>query len=152
MKIYTKFGKQDTVYKFIQKLYSDISFRGAHALPTYYDEACTIIQCMGRKLRSFDDLLDCVQTYYPHITPEYLMHILLTVNLKNGKTPLYLYMSNCTTINRIRVYYYDKENYDNRFCSKYNSKWSWTDLLDMLKLKTDQDIRNYVKEYKNEIL
>lgn len=153
MNIYTKFGKQDTIYKFIQKLYSDIS-RGseAHALPTYKDEGCFELQCLGGKYRSFDDLFDCVRTYYPHVTPEYLMHILLTVNIKSDKRPLYLFMSNCSGIDRIRIYYYYEEKYTKIDCYKYNSKWSWIELLAMLGLNTINDIKKYVNYYKNETL
>ena len=149
MKIYTKFGKQDTIYKFIKKLYSNIESSGAHAQGTYMDEKCTIMQCYSNKLRSFDDLLYCVQTYYPHCTPQYLMHILLTVNIKSieGK-PLYLYVRNCISINRINCYYYYQEAYSNIDCLKYNSKWSWRELFNMLELKTTEDIKNYVKKYK----
>lgn len=152
MAIYTKFGKQDTIYKFIRKLYSDISNGEAHALATYSDKGCTILQCQARRLRSFDDLLECVQTYYPHATPEYLMHVLLTIVIKHEGKHLYLYMSNCTTISRIRVYYYTGESYENINCSKYNSKWSWMNLLEMIKLKTTREIREYVKKYKHEAL
>lgn len=155
--IYTTFGKQKTIKDFLKLLYSDNS-RSDVVLPvaTYYDEECTKTQCVAGRLRSFDDIYDCINTYYPNTTPKQLIHGLLTLNLKDlYNRQLYLHMYNCRTINRIRLYYTVDEvlAYQDYGCSKYESKWSWVELLEMLGIKNHSDIINYVNKYKkNEAL
>lgn len=149
MAIYTKFGKQETVEEFLAKLYSIREGTVTHATETYSDESCSIVQCMSRKLRSFDDIFECVQTYYPDITPKKLIHYLLTLNIKsNTDMPLYLYMRNCSDIKRIRIYYFVGMDFSHYRCDKLDSKWSWIELLEMLGLKSELDIRNYIQQHK----
>lgn len=152
MAIYTKFGKQKTIKLFIKKLYSIIDDRRRDCVETYHDSECTILQCNARKLRSFDDIYDCVKTYYPNTTIENLFHILLTIKLKDkNQKRLYLHMSNCSTISRIRLLYYHDiysclASYK---CKKYDSKYSWIELLDMLGLTTEIEIINYINKIQN---
>ncbi len=149
MKIYTKFGKQETVEQFLDLLYDNFEYsQEAHTVETYSDEACTIVQCLARKMRSFDDLYDMITTYYEDVTPKDLMHSLLTLKKKDKHgTRLYLYMYHCSTIMRVRCHY-DYNLYaciDAPFgCSKYNSKYSWQELLKMLNIETREDLRNYI--------
>ena len=153
MKIYTTFGRQKTVRIFLEKLFSsEYNFQRIQNICTYLDPECKIVQCYKDKFRSFDDIYDCVNTYYKNITPKALIHLLLTLNKKtsSGKE-LYLHMANCSTINKIRMLYYCDQHscYNSAFtCSKYGSKWSWKELLEMLGIKSIEDIKNYVNKYK----
>lgn len=150
MNLYVKFGKQETIEKFIEKFYSLIGSQRRDAVETYHDEKCSNKHCDEKRYRSFDDILDLVNTYYPGTSPKDLFHILLTIKLPdiNGRI-LYLHMSNCSTIERIRMlYYYDeKSSYQGRTFNKKKSKYSWLDLLGMLNLESIEAIQAYVKRH-----
>lgn len=161
MKIYANIEKPTDLNDLIKKLYSVKENDRAHCRETYSNEACTSIQCYSKKYRSFDDLLICAKTYFPETTPKELFHNLLTTDIfsTDGKK-LYFHMSNCSSIRRIRcIYYYDETYcYAEYNCNKYDSQFSWEDLLEMIEIKgtnwesiTDQ-IRNYIKTHKNKEL
>ncbi|MFA9239457.1 MAG: hypothetical protein ACEQSQ_06150 [Candidatus Paceibacteria bacterium] len=141
MKIYTKFGKQPTIREFIQKLYSIRTDSRADCVETFVDEECRESQCTELKLRSFDDIFDCVNTYYDNVSPKELFYILLTLDIKSSTNkPLSLHMSNCSTIKRIRMLYYynDISCINNTSCIKHESRWSWIDLFKMLDIDISQ--------------
>lgn len=152
MKIYTSFGRQKTLRKFLRKFFSSQPYDYNLNVETYNNEECTSIQCLKNKYRSFDDVLDCANTYYKNITPKCLIHTLLTLNIdsKVGKA-CYLHMGDCSTINRIRMVYYPDmgESFNRAFISrKYDSKYSWSELLLMLNIKNITELTEYVNKHK----
>lgn len=153
MKIYTNFGRQKTLREFLIKLFSSESSNYRLNVETYHDEECKSLQCQRNKYRSFDDILDCVNTYYKNITPKCLIHTLLTLNIKNDKGQICcLHIGICSGIKRIRMLYYPyplENTYSSEIpCEKYNSKYSWIDLLEMLNITTSKELINYIKKYK----
>lgn len=153
MKIYVKFEIPNTVKEFIEKLFTCTKGSSYCCLETYKDEKCTDIQCAAGKYRSFDDILVTVQTYFPECTPKELLHVLLlhkiSINRPNGNTRTYTPMlAACSTMRRIRIYYdlYPPVYYLSDV-EKYNSIYSWQELLSMLGLTTKQEIIDYIKKH-----
>lgn len=151
MSLYVKFGKQETIEKFLEKFYGIIGSDRRDAVETYFDKECYDIHCQQKRYRSFDDIFELVNTYYPKTDPKTVFHTLLTLDVRDSnKRPVYMHMSNCSTISRIRMLYFYNEDtcYVGRACSKYQSKWSWIDLLEMLNLESLQAIQAYVKRHR----
>lgn len=150
MSLYTQFGKQSTINDFILKFFSHMHGNELKGLATYFDANCTSIHCQPNRYRSFDDFYELVNTYYPGTTPEKLMHELLVADVRgtNGQD-YFLFMSNCSTIDRIRMHYSPESSLSYGYVSgnKYNSKWSWPELLEMIGLRnpSSADIKNYIK-------
>ncbi len=124
---------------------------------TYSDKDCIKIQCYKDKLRSFDDLLETSQTYYPLITPKSLLHTLLTTDYKRYKGYFSDYSNisirrypsfhTCSNINRITIYFIEnKPSYTTD--GKHNSKYSWKELFDMLNIKNQKDLNDFIAKYK----
>lgn len=135
----------------IMKLYINKYDTYAKSDYTYMDKECSKYQCEAGRYRSFDDLLELAQTYFPEVTPAELMHTLLVTDIRDIKNnELYLYMGNCSTIKRVRIIYSTSEEacYQDRNCNKYDSKYSWMELLKMLGLETTKEISDYVKKYR----
>lgn len=150
MKIYVNFEPPATVKEFLKKFFSESNYahQGFSAVETYFDKECSTIQCEKNKFRSFDDLFDLVNTYYT-VKPEELMHELLTANLKNGNYDVVLHMGNCSSIERIRMCFYKELAPGNIFTlEKYNSKWSWGELLNMIGITNKEELIAYIKKYK----
>src|SRR5882757_5488634 len=99
MSIYTKFGRQKTIRQFIKKFFDNgVGTSSRTNVTTFHDKECNLIQCYPGKYRSFEDIFECIQTYYPSITIQKLMHILLTTTFKYKDNILYLHMGSCSTI------------------------------------------------------
>src|SRR5690606_10676455 len=100
--------------------------------------------------RSFDDLLEVVQTYYKTATAKKLFHELLLVDIKNKKgEQLYFYPTNCSGIKRITMLFYTGPvSYKLPTSNKYDSKYSWIELFEMLNIKSIVEMYEYKEKYK----
>jgi hypothetical protein len=151
-KIYVSFKAPPTIGEFI-KLFFSVNHGNTSLnknVETFFDEKCTLQQCKEYKMRSFDDMMVIINTYYPGTTPKQLMHELLVTDVKaDDGGELYFHMGDCPDIERIRCYYSwtwaTKSPWE---LSKYNSKWSWSELLAMLGIKNLEDMYEYVKQNK----
>lgn len=151
-KIYVKFKRPRTVKDFVYKFFSENCPSGSQmgAVTTFLDKECTRVQCHANKMRSFDDLLAAVNTYFPTASPKLLIKCLLTVNIKfksGSKTRLRL--ENCGDIQRTRILFHctDCNGYFGH--DKYKSKYSWEDLFLMLELKNKTQVNKYISENKD---
>lgn len=105
--IYVKFKIPDTIEEFLKQFFlgSETTY-GNTTVVTYRDKECTRIQCEAGRMRSFDDLLTCVNTYYDKITPKDLFHELITLELKNRNNIKLSYsFACCHTMNRVRIWF-----------------------------------------------
>lgn len=150
MKIYTTFGKQKTIREFIKLFFNNVYSDRRTNVTTFFDENCTQIQCNKGKFRSFDDIYDCVKTYYKSVTPKQLIRILITTDLKSSTNQqLYFHMSTCGGIQRQRCLFYSNTYNANTFtCNQYNSKWSWKELLLMLGVNNQEELIAYTNKHK----
>lgn len=133
-----------------------------HFPPTFFDKECKRQHCQAFKMRSFDDLLCIVKNYYPDTTVKQLTHEIVTLKYVDYNNMTYrIEYSNCSTMQRIRlrlVYLGSGVNYDDMYTyaylsqvSKYNSKWSWIQLLNILEIKNNTDFINYKNKKHEEI-
>lgn len=148
--IYVNFKKPRTLREFLTKFFdyhkSDNSAR--LCVKTYTDSECKFVQCAENKYRSFDNILECVNTYFPKVTAKELIHELLTLNLKTKTgAQLYLRMANCSTINKIRCWYGINTSSDVLLVSRLGSQYSWKELLEMLGIKTQEQIYEYATKH-----
>lgn len=140
------------------------------SLATYSDKACTITHCSMNRMRSFDDLYMIMKNYYPMTTIKGLFKRLLLFRplikgsvfshyvMEEGKSVLkkeikdiYLIpnFSNCGGMRRIRLTYNNILSVKYPIMiniDKYDSVYSWKDLLLMLDIKNQSELDNYVKE------
>ncbi len=82
MAIYLKIDKPNTIQELLLQLFSCYGYYNTGA-ETYFDEACTQIQCESNKWRSFDDIFEIVNTYFPNTEEKEIMHELLILPLLN---------------------------------------------------------------------
>ena len=50
---------------------------------TYYDEECLNVQCRKSTRRSFNDLIDLCQTYFPNISNDEVLESMLDADINN---------------------------------------------------------------------
>lgn len=174
--IYVNFKPENTVKEFLLQLFKidpqlpyQIKF-----VETFLDKECKGQQTGYGRLRSFDDVLEIVQTYFPKCSVEQLFHEILVLELycksenlnfaRQKNRRLLLQLANCSTIRRIRIYYcipsYNSlteqiqlYSGSNLICDKYDSKYSWIDLIEAIgikytnELETQKEIMNYIYKY-----
>lgn len=149
-KIYLKLDKQpDTIKELLLNLFAYGIYCGMTAVCTYSDEECTIVQCNEGKLRSFDDIFDIVNTYFENTNEEVVMFELLTLDF-NLPNPLYIMLSHCAGIKRIRLHYGTGKvcgGYDVFGIKTYDSKWSWDYLLGKLNINNKEELEKFVNYY-----
>lgn len=120
------------------------------SVTTFRDIECTQVQCRENKFRSFDDLLRIAQTYYPDLTRQELMKTLLTLDIKDEHGNSYeLHMGNCSGIDRIRVCYvvgYEPDWMGLMRMEKYDSLWSWEELLGEIGISSRSEYNQFIKD------
>jgi len=120
---------------------------------TYLNEECTFIQTVSGKFRSPDDLFEIIRTYFPDATNNEIMHELLVGDFEdyNGDE-LFPQLYHCTSMNRLRfMYHCYTSNTEFSKINKYDSKYTWSELLNPLGIYTNKDLDEYVRKYKEEI-
>lgn len=149
-----------TIIKFIKLfLFTNNNY---NAKATFTNKECNIKHCVRGKMRSYDDIFILTKTYYPSITHKKLMEILLCIGItekyyiydyvKSGNVLKErirrIYMSNCSTMRRIRITYNQDITYIDynsiKMINKYNSKYSWIQLLNKLGITSQKELINYM--------
>lgn len=149
MAIYVEFERPKTIKEFLIKFYSNVSYGTAQAATTYKDILLTQIQC-NKSYRSFDDLLELIQTYYPETTPKILIYELLTIKIKNPKTNENFkpHLGVCSGMRRIRYIPYPgfNPNFQDYIDIKmYDSQYTWKELLLLLDIKNEIELKSFVE-------
>ncbi len=149
-KIYVKFKKPDTIEEFIKELISFPHYGGTYltGVETYHNPECTEVQCDSMRRRSFDDILDCVNTYFDNITPQELMERLTRIRIpqENGNQ-FKLYCAHCPTINRSVMIFYKSTSGEELTELKGDSQWSWKELFEMVGVTNNVELEEYYKKY-----
>jgi hypothetical protein len=146
-----------TIRRFL-RLFLTGSFTGCSnkALKTYPTKNCSRSQCSNNSLRSFDDIFLLVKTYYPNCDEKKLIKELILFNYKiNKTTSLIGDFYHCATMKRIRYTvtnhyerYNDSKGYmytSGVYSEKYESKYSWKELFEMVGIKSIKDFENFIK-------
>lgn len=154
IKIYTKFGKQPTIMKFLE-LFFDYPLWEERLLSceTYFDKECTEIQCERGKYRSIEELLMCVRTYYTNVSFETLMRNLCNLKITKNGISYYFRPFACEDIKKTTVcmksarqsHYFDLSN------EKQESFYSCMDCFKMGGLYDQKDYDNNMKKLKNNV-
>lgn len=132
--IYIKENKSQDVESFVKSYF-------IHKMPaTYYDEECSKLQCSNRRARSFADMLELTQTYFPECTKEHLSFILR--NLIDSKVIRSLH---CSHIGKIVFFYSGFRDY---YCFYYTNveKKATQDVRDKIYAMTIDDWANNYKD------
>jgi hypothetical protein len=97
MQIYVSFKRPRTVQEFIKQFFSGPrGMWGGCSVSTYYDKSCTSLHCSVGRARSWQDLYDCVKTYFPSVTQKKV----LSEFLKFKMPGMYFRPYHCGTIKR----------------------------------------------------
>lgn len=153
MALYVRFAQQErprTVREFLRKYYNNqVDPYLAKGHDTYFDPECRRVHCT-RMYRSFDDLLDLVNTYYPSIKPLKLMHYLLTtkIPLRGENKFAKPHLGTCNGMGRIRFIPYNQSNYDHIDHRMPNSRFTWKELLEPLGITNKDEFEAYIKNQK----
>lgn len=152
MAIYIKLkSKPKTVRELLKSLFSYVNTNLVTNVTTYKDRKCKQIQCDSNKLRSFDDVLEVVNTYFPTVSYKTVFKILLTLKIPNSEKIFNLHMGHCQGIERIRLAYYvgNYPDYNNaKSQPKYESKYSWKELLNEIGIDSEDKLIDFIKNKK----
>lgn len=160
-KLYVKFKRPKSLKEFIIKYY-DLDRPEKHpsyfygpSTNTYNDIECTTLHC-NKYCRSWDDLYIIFKTYYPSLSKAKCFDTLMKTCLHKGYK---FQLAYCGGMKRIRfIPGITWRNYSfSNICLNHlntkmsNSKNTWKELFNLLKLDTDKKILEYLnKNYKNE--
>jgi hypothetical protein len=148
MALYVKFAQEqrpNSVKGFLKKFYTrEVTVDTARGHYTYLDPECKQVQDR-HQYRSFDDLLELVQTYYPKVTPVKLMHYLLTTKIAlQGKDRVARpHLGKCSDMGKIRFIPYMMDSYSEISTKMSKSKYTWSELMRPLGIKTEHDFVKY---------
>lgn len=176
MAIYINFPPANTLKEFLLQLWIVPApyYYNRKFIQTYSNEKCTKIQCEFGRMRSFDDILEIVRTYFPKTSAEQLFHELLIMEDWVSYPEGHVYtpndkilegkricpsLTNCSTMRKIRfTRIYDVSNTGpnvnlDAFCNKYDSVYSWEDLFESIGFKrsdiTTANVNAYIAKYSN---
>lgn len=117
---------------------------------TYKEPECINIQCSYNKLRSIDEVIELVKTYFPDAAiKEILFYIIIMIFVRNNKVH-YLYVSNCCTIYKSVIGYYNNYDYiQSKYISNMknttgftaNCEINWVDAYRIMELTHEQVAR-----------
>jgi len=157
MAIYVNFEIPDSPKDFLERLFS-YSETGdtVYSIETYKDKECTEEQCPKKKYRSFDDLLELINTYYK-VEEKELMHLLLVINIEVEGSPRFPWFVNCTDIYKPTLNYYISFNKNDIFKifeedienKMFNSEYNWYSLFQLLGINNQKELEEYVKGHKS---
>lgn len=153
--IYVKFEIPKTKKEFLELFFnSNVPGTQIGAVETFLDEKCTKQQCEAYKKRSFEDMFECINTYFPETEERELVHYLLTITYKQNDNHFSPYFRTCINIKRINFQILSGEEgifspvFKDDF-SKYNSEKSWKEYFTELEIYTENNLRKYIIKNKN---
>lgn len=131
MAIYVKIKRKKYLKDFLKLLYSHPQTGYLTCVESYRDKDCTILQCKSGKYRSFEEILEIVNTYYPSITIQKLCKVLFNLKLKYQESDYYFYYLNCNKVKKTTTLFaIFKCNSDS---NQHYSKWTINELIKMSK-------------------
>lgn len=147
MALYVKFKKPRTIKEFLIQFYSKDAYGGSYKIAdnTYKDVECKQLHC-DKAVRSFDDLFELIQTYYPSTTPQILIKHLLTVKIKKSAGGILKpYLDYCNGMRIIRYFPYMFQTSQSSLDQKMdNSKYTWSELLSLIGIKNLNEYKEFV--------
>jgi hypothetical protein len=127
----------------------DDNYNERRGVTTYHDKECTQVQCPDRKYRSYSDIYEMVQTYFPDTPTKDITHTLITLNFGDEWFP---WMTYCDDIENCTMSYYDCLHSKLWRYAEDKSwktpKYDWVTLLSELDIHSYDDLSAYIKEHK----
>lgn len=153
-KLYIKFEKPRTVLEFLKIFYCiKPSSNIMKAVPTYYDRECTKVQC-NKYWRGFDDMFILIKTYYPTISKQKFLKILLKYYVIHNKKYYSMNFGICygAGICRMMPYQPVLANSNINTIIPKNSKYSWVQLFNLIGIKDNKELFKIQKKQQTKIL
>lgn len=136
MSIYVKYGRKKSIKEFLIEFFkSEKKPTYLIGVTTYQDSECTIQQCNDSRYRSFDDILELVNTFYKNVSAKKLiniLHDLKPVDSKNRLKKIYIFY--CYDIKKSMILYTSYGNIS-KSDDKEKCKYSCNELIEMIKNK-----------------
>lgn len=146
--IYLKIEKPETISELLIALFQHSEGHYYVGTTTYSDEKCEVIQCENGKWRSFDDVYEIINTYFPGTDEKEIMHQILTTDFKRRITLYYPYFVFCSKIQKSTMILYPHiySNSTQFTYKKVDSKYCWGELFELLGIRTNDDKNNYIEQ------
>tara|TARA_R110000851_G_C12938072_1_gene551966 strand:- start:106 stop:639 length:534 start_codon:yes stop_codon:yes gene_type:complete len=151
-KLYVKFKRPKTIKQFLTKFYSEVlHVKYRFPIQTYFDKACTKMQCRKHTYRSIDDLFILVKTYYPSATLKKLMKILVQLDLSTKDKQIRMIIGSCSGIDNIRIYFGPGtvNHYSLTHIRKHSATHSWVELFKMIGVNNKEEYDALYKKVLN---
>jgi hypothetical protein len=144
-KLYVRGEIPDNLEDFLRYFFSHPTNPYVFSIPTYNSKSGDTIHCKN-KYRSFDDIYRCCATYFD-VTEKDVMKALLDITPKSN-SPIF---GTCGTMQKLKIYYYktvfpSSVAWDSQMLY---SKHTWRQLLNMVGIKSDEDLKKYLDGRRN---
>ena len=111
---------------------------------SYANKECTNWQCNAQKMRSFEDIFDCVKTYFKTATRKRVLEEILRLNMSYGAFKFYPQFGYCGGMRKIKIYYARGASRFTNLDLTGKSLQSWNNLFLTLGLKGESQVREYI--------
>lgn len=162
MAIYLKIEKKpETIEELLLKLFSHVHYKNDNyttTVPTYSNPECTVLQCERHKFRSFDDIVEIVNTYFPNTDNMTVLHNLLILQITSASGIVLLpAMLMCRSIEKPTIYYsirFERDYNGGTFTDAKQrfSNYLWKELLAELGITNFEELKNYIDKNKKETI
>ena len=107
MSIYVKHGRKKSIKEFLIEFFKSEKRNGCLTnVETFKDIECTQLQCDEGKYRSFDEILELVNTYYKNVSAKKLINILYNLQPTDSKGNIKKFYSlYCSTVEKSVLLY-----------------------------------------------
>jgi hypothetical protein len=155
-KLYVTFEIPKTIREFLILFYFDkktfreeFVYRSSVSHRTYSDKECKVLQCYESKIRSFDDLMILVNTYYPDTDAKTLMLEILNLDYREEKNkllyPMFYY---CSDVHKSTLRWVDfvSDTLLGQRDYVQDSEYYWNNLLLLagININEKNDLKNYL--------
>lgn len=147
MAIYAKVRDPKNLRDLLKQLFSIFIDDDVSIIETFYDKEFTRSQCQAGRWRSFDDLLEICETYFPKTTAKELFATLLNLDIHDQyDRQCNLIMMHCEGIDRINmIYSADYVKYSEAISlNQYDSEYSWKDLFNEVGITSDKELKQFI--------
>lgn len=114
-----------------------------YSVSTFHNKECNLLQCKAGKMRSYDDIVELVATYFPNTTEKELVEAIVCTHPN-----LIFYTYNCPDIGKPTLGYKPKSDYYDvpKWSGEHlnrNSKYDWKSILNIIGVNNHQELIKY---------
>ena len=152
--LYVDFKKPRTIREFLQRFFGHKQLHGTwnfFSERTFFDKELKGIQCNFNRRRSFDEIHELVNTYYSNVSKKKLLHILITLDIRNNKNQkALLNFHYCSDIKKSVISYMcadDGWSWQHLSTRKQKCQYSWKELMLLLGIHNLSEFKKYQKKF-----